>query len=78
MEKIRGGENIGYSRHLDYIDRKPKQPIHVVEVMLKENIKLAANQFCYLTEFDMALKNLLSSENWDRFKSHSKRLVSNK
>lgn len=39
---------------------------------------LLLNQFCYLTKFNKALKNLLSSDYWGRSKSHSKGLVSNK
>lgn len=42
LEKIPGGENIVYSCHLVYIDRKQKQPVNAVDSMLEENIKPAA------------------------------------
>lgn len=43
-ENTERGKNNGYSCHLGYINRKLKQLIKVliVEVMLKENIKLGA------------------------------------
>lgn len=44
-EEMLRGENIGHLCHLIYIDRKSKQPISVVDAMLKEN------QVCCLINF---------------------------